>query len=368
MKFNSGIYDAHVHTHGGCGLDDYLRNCVDNLSAAGIDGANLLCVKLGRSSCTTDAGALLLKALYPGSFSVYFHPAIEFEGFGRTPEGIRSQVQAFIDAGADGVKLADGNAGENPLDSPMFDPMFDLLEETGFPMTYHVGSTVTLPPQRSFQKNKYEKNFPQFMRYNPATDDDKPERPGFVTAEKMEEKYAQIDNLLNRHPKARVTFPHMFYMSQDLDRLAAFLDRHPAVNLDLTPVNEIYYHFAQKPDRAKDFLVTYQDRIFLGTDNSTESDPLPVLINFRRFFETDEKFYVPRYGFDMQGIMPFPDDVRKKLYKDNFLRMCDPKPLDIKKAAAYCEMMYETVRGFDELAEENKAEVLEAARRLKALV
>jgi predicted TIM-barrel fold metal-dependent hydrolase len=365
MKFNGGIFDAHLHTHGGCGVDAYLRNGIDNLSAAGIDGANLLCVKHGRSSCMTDPEALLLKAMVPGKFTVYFHPAIDFEGFDNSPDGLRRQVQSFINAGADGVKIADGNF-KKPIDSPEYTPMFSLIEETGFPVTFHNGSTIKIPPRRVFAKNRYAKELPPFMLYQPGKDDDAGEQPG-APKEYNETRYAQIENLLNRHPNARITFPHMLYMSDDLGRLSSFLDRHPSVNVDLTPVPEIYYHFAQNVKRAREFLVAYQDRVFLGTDNDTESDPLPVIINFRRFFESDETFFVPRYGFDMKGLAPFPEEARKKIYRESFLRMCDPKPLNPKKAAVYCESMYEQVRGFSELPEPNKEEILEVAKRLKAM-
>ena len=145
------------------------------------------------------------------------------------------------------------------------------------------------------------------------------------------------------------------------------MDRHPSVNVDLTPVFEIYYHFSQNIKRAKEFLIAYQDRVFLGTDNSTEADPLPVILLFRRLFETDEPFYVPQYGFDVQGLAPFPEEARKKIYRESFLRMCDPKPLNPIKAAEYCEALYEQVRGFEELPEPNKDEVLEVARRLRKM-
>ena len=82
MRHNQGIWDAHVHTHGGCTVDGYLRNGRDNLSASGLDGMNLLCVRHGRSACITDAEALLLKALLPGRFTVYCTPAFQIEEFG----------------------------------------------------------------------------------------------------------------------------------------------------------------------------------------------------------------------------------------------------------------------------------------------
>ena len=155
MKFNAGIFDGHIHTHGGCGVDHYLRNIHDSLSAGGVDGQNLLCVRLASSNCMTDTEALLAKALNPGKITVHCNPTFQIDAYDTTPEGVAAQVQDFIDAGADGVKLADGNAGPDvPLDSPVFDPMFDLMEKTGFPLLYHVGTTPYYPARRTYQKNR----------------------------------------------------------------------------------------------------------------------------------------------------------------------------------------------------------------------
>ncbi len=368
MRFNKGVFDAHVHTHGGCGVDNYLRNGLDNLTASGLDGMNLLCVRLGKSVCMTDTEALLLKAVYPGKFTVYSDGCYDIPEFGVTGEDFREQIQDFIDAGADGLKMGDGELGPGvPLDDPRVDPMFDLIEETGFPVIYHVGSAVYLPPRRRFQKNK-EGILKHFLGYDPRRDEDLPENAGVnITSERLEEQRTQIESLLKRHPKARITFPHMYFMANDLDRLAKFLNRHPYVNVDLTPCSEIYYHLSQNPKRSRDFIVEYQDRLVFGTDNTLEISPIEGLSNIRRFLESDEKFYVPQYGFDVSGIAPLPPEVLQKIYKDNFMRICDPKPFIPKKAAEYCDKLYDIVRDFEELSAANKEEILESARRLRAL-
>ena len=68
MRFNQGIVDVHVHVHGGCGVDNFLRNTRDHISTSGVDMENLLCVKTGPSACITETQALLAKAVYPGKF------------------------------------------------------------------------------------------------------------------------------------------------------------------------------------------------------------------------------------------------------------------------------------------------------------
>ena len=368
MRFNEGVFDSHVHTHGGCGVDNYLRNGLDNLTASGLDGMNLLCVRIGKSVCMTDTEALLLKAIYPDKFTVYSDGCYDIPEFGVTPDDFRNQIQDFIDAGADGLKMGDGELGPGvPLDDPRVDPMFDLIEETGFPVIYHVGSAVYMPPRRRFQKNK-EGVLARFLGYDPIKDEDLPENAGVHrTREELEEQRSQIENLLKRHPRAKITFPHMYFMSDDLGRLADFLNRHPYVNVDITPCPEIYYHLSKDPGRTREFFVEYQDRLIFGTDNTLELSPIEGISNIRRFLESDETFFVPQYGFDITGIAPLPPEVLRKIYRENFLRICDPKPFAPKKAAEYCDKLYETVRHFEELPEDNKEDILEVARRLRAL-
>ena len=52
------------------------------------------------------------------------------------------------------MKMGDGESARVPLDDLRVDPMFDLLEETGFPVIYHVGSAVYLPRDAGFRRIK----------------------------------------------------------------------------------------------------------------------------------------------------------------------------------------------------------------------
>ena len=101
-----------MHIPGGCTVDGYLRNGRDNLSASGLDGMNLLLrparkIRLHfrrRSSSSESASA---RPTYP----VYCNPAFQIEEFGSDAEGLFKQILGFAEAGADGVKLGDGEAG-----------------------------------------------------------------------------------------------------------------------------------------------------------------------------------------------------------------------------------------------------------------
>ena len=366
MGFNHGIIDGHVHTHGGFGVDGYLRNVTDHLSASGLDGENLICVKHGRSACITEADALVARALYPDKFTIYGHPVFLIPGFDGTPEGVAQQVRDMLDAGFNGIKLADGNGGKDePLDSAIFDPMFSAIEAANAPLLYHVATTPVFPPRRAFQKNHFPVENPPSLMYRKGIDDDHPARDG-LPREILNRKFAEMDRILARHPSLKLTLPHFYFMSDDTDRLAAFLDSHPAVNIDITPCAEIYYNLSQNPQKSRDFLCAYSKRVNFGTDNDTSSDPMAHIMLIRQFLETDDTFYAVRWGFDVKGVK-LPQEVLDDIYHNTFRSVQRAYTFDTKKAADYCEKIYDTVKDFDELPAENKEEVLDCAKRLRAM-
>lgn len=367
MRHNQGIWDAHVHTHGGCTVDGYLRNGRDNLCASGLDGMNLLCVRHGKSACITDAEALLLKALVPGRFTVYCNPAFQIDEFGSDADGLYRQIVGFYEAGADGVKLGDGEAGENvDLDSPIYDSIFSALEKTDLPALFHVGAQPYIPARRVFQKNKFPVAGPPWLLYRDGRDDDQ-EAGSRIPRDRLAQRHRQIENLLSRHPSARVTFAHFFFKADDLDGMAGFLDRFPNTRIDITPCSDLYYHLSQDPKRSREFFETYSDRLIFGTDNEMELDPVLQIALIRQFLETDETFFSVKYGFDVTGIAPLQKETLQKIYSENFRKMAPGVAVVPKKAAAYCEYLYETVKGFEEMPEENALEVLEVARRFGAI-
>ena len=366
MRFNNGIIDVHVHAHGGCTVDGFIRNAVDHLSASGLDAENLLCVKHGRSACITEPNALLVKAMFPGKFNVLGNPTFIIPEFGTSREGFAEQVQDFIDAGIDGVKMADMNAAGRALDDPDFDPMFDVLEKNKAPMIYHVGGFAYTQVRRRFIKNHFQVENPPFLTYQGPQDDDTIERLDEALVEVNKVKRAQIDKLLDRHPTVKLILPHTFCHTEDLDDLSLFLDKHPSISIDLTPCDEIYFYFSQNSKRSRDFICDYRKRILFGTDNTIEMDPLNTIILIRSFLETDEKFFSAGWGFDLQGIA-LPKDVLEDIYRNNYRSIFNNERVNTTRAAEYCEKVYDILKKLDEMPVENKLEALECAKRLRTM-
>lgn len=365
MHFNEGIIDVHVHTHGGMGTDNFIRNAVDHLSASGLDAVNLICVKHGRSACMTEADALLVKTMFPDKFSVLGNPTFRIPEFGTGPEGLANQVQDFLDAGIDGVKLGDGNTIW-ALGDEKHDPMFRVLEENGVPVLYHVGGFAYHPARRTWQKNPFPVENPPFLIHQPGKDDDMPSHYIPEIDQMNELKFAEVERLLARHPDLHLILPHTYFRANNLDALAHFLDAHPAVCVDMTPCSQIYYYMSQDPKKSREFLCDYRKRVLFGTDNDTESDPMQHIILMRAFFETDEVMFASKWGFDIQGIL-LPKEVREDIYRNNYLRLFPRRKPDPGKAAAYCEKLYEILGALCETPEPNREEVLECAKRLSAM-
>ncbi len=153
--------------------------------------------------------------------------------------------------------------------------------------------------------------------------------------------------MLTKHPGLRVVFAHFYFLSADLERLGAFLDRWPNVNVDITPGSEMYVNWAAQREKAREFFIRYQDRIFFGTDNlGGRRDPDPELTDaskrkvdaMRRVLETEDTF---EFWGQTWGGLALPRDVCAKIYAGNFHRWVgtEPKPVDRLAACEECDRL-----------------------------
>ncbi len=94
--------------------------------------------------------------------------------------------------------------------------------------------------------------------------------PDDVTKEAL---YAEVDEVLARHPRLNVSFAHFYFLSADLPRAARFMDEHPSVRFDLAPGIEMLYNISRDPDAGREFFIDYADRIVFGTDLSSGQTP-----------------------------------------------------------------------------------------------
>ena len=231
-----------------------------------------------------------------------------------------AQLEADIKAGAVGV----GEVGKSfglttrkrdgsrlKIDDPDLDPIWQAAARLNIPMFIH-----TAEPQEFFSPLDYKNErwlelalFPDRRNYG----------PGHVTFDAL---MTERNNLFRKHPKTRFIAAHMGWHANDLKRLGALLDAHPNVVVE---TGAILYDLGRQPRAARDFFIKYQDRILFGKD-SWQPDEFPY---YWRVFETrDEYFdyYRDYHAFWKLYGMDLPDDVLKKLYFQNALRVVPGMP------------------------------------------
>ena len=136
-----------------------------------------------------------------------------------------------------------------PFDDARWEAFWAWAEESGTPILWHVNDP---------------ENFWDF-EHAPAF----AVQQGWLYDESYvnnEAQYAEVLNVLSRHPALKIDFAHFFFMSAQLDRLDGILSRFENVRVDLTPGIEMYENFSADIDRARAFFERWHERIIYGTD------------------------------------------------------------------------------------------------------
>lgn len=329
-----GIRDCHVHM----GSLAEEASIVKLLKTTGVDQINLLSM-LNVAEGTGLCQSFLMKARYPAAFYVFAglnHAAKLYEGGAGTPP-LAKQVDAILAAGCDGIKQIDKPTQRRRLSVPVTDPYYAdywaRVEELRVPILWHVND-----PEEFWDPAK----LPAWARelnwgYGPDE----------VQKEAL---YAEVDEVLARHPRLRIIFPHFYFLSADLPRMGRFLDAHPSVSIDLTPGIEMLYNLSHDVPASRDFFVKYADQILYGTDlagRMTQEEALVRAGIVYRWLESEGTYRVPPtvdflLGKPEDGIihgMALPDEVLAKIYRDNFPRYVGttPRPLNAGKAVEVCD-------------------------------
>jgi predicted TIM-barrel fold metal-dependent hydrolase len=339
------VIDCHVHMRG-------LSSLV-NLEAirgeAGLAAINLACVPAhGGRNVNQNAAALAFKALHPGCYYAFggLHYAKPFD--------FAAQARRLVAAGCDGIKMIEGKPSVRKhvalaLDDPVYLEFFSFLEETRTPLLLHVGD----PPDHWDARN-----LPAHAR----------ERGWFYgdgTYPSLEDLYGETQRVLERHGALRVILAHFYFMSDDIERAAAFLDAHPAASFDLTP-GRLFSHFKQAPAAWRDFFFDYRHRILFGTDNAGGTRaPNPGKVAgavekirwMRAFLETADREGAAGLGLDEETLRP--------IYSANFRRLSGNAPGAVDRGLAIEECDRAIALASPAPDEERiKAELAEIRRKL----
>ena len=299
------------------------------IEAYGLSGVALQCIqKGGKIPVEEDAFSFKRQSSVP----VYIFGGLDRRIFslspGRMAEALPGEIDRLMTMGCDGIKMLEGKPNvrkEYPVpdfDDEIWEEYWDVLEKRQIPVYMHVND-----PEEFWDESKVS----EYAR-----------KAGWFYDETYvnnQEQYRQMQEVLKRHPRLRILFPHFFFLSKDLGRLAAMLDQYPNVHTDVTPGIELYFNLSDQEKEAKAFFAKYQNRICFGTDIGARSliyeEPIPLSIEesrsrlelTTRFLEEkgDYILYPDGYYFTegkerlMHGL-GLSAEILKKIYHDNFLK------------------------------------------------
>ncbi|MBR2046481.1 MAG: amidohydrolase family protein [Agathobacter sp.] len=299
--------DSHIHYS----LPVKPEELISFMDRHGIDMANLVLVP-NRNRLTSVPDALMAKVKYPDRFFVF--TSFDVSEYFKHGKEIGKYQAKFVDhmrrCGCDGLKIIEGKPSMRKMmgaipdfDKPCWEPLWEYLEETQFPVLWHLND-----PESCWGP---EEEAPRHIRIGKELYDE--------TFVNNEDQYRQMEAILQRHPKIKFIFAHMYFMSAQLPRLSALLDTYPNVMVDITPGLEIYVNLSKNTEEAKRFFEKYQDRIFYGTDIGSRC----VLANNAEALNEDE--CVARMDlidalFDSQTHRVMKEDGRYLINTDDFLQ------------------------------------------------
>ena len=255
-----------------------------------------------------------MKGRYPERFLVFAN--LDFSNIDDPEWGQRAaaQLQQDVSAGASGLKifknlgmdLKEGKGRRIPTDDPRFDPVWEKCAELKIPVLIHTGEPKPFfDPHDKFNERWLElKEIPGLAR--------PPDRyPSWETI--MGEQH----RVFEKHPKTKFIDAHLGWLGGNLAELGKLLDRCPNV---YTEIGAVLAELGRQPRFARRWFIQYQDRVMFGKDSYS---PAEYHTYFRVLETADEYFpyYRKRHAFWAMYGLDLPDEVVKKLYYKNALKV-----------------------------------------------
>jgi predicted TIM-barrel fold metal-dependent hydrolase len=323
------------------------------MDSANIIRFNIVCTP-HPERLTLVPDALYIKSLHPKK--VYVFGGLDISHYFMSPKRVGQKLaanaQALIEMGCDGIKLIEGKPDIRrqipipPFDSPQMEPFWLYLDNAKIPIIWHVNDpeefwdSEKIPPWAKEQGWFY----------------------GDGSVINNEDQYTEVINVLDQHPNLQVIFAHFFFLSKQLPRLKAYLDKYPGMHIDITPGIELYDNLSKDPEEAKKFFTRYQDRIIYGTDigahallaehpivdpdeSWTRMNVARLFLEYQSSFKLEQEGYLFGRPSEFHGL-GLEEDVLHKIYFKNFERLVggDPAPLNAEKISKECKRLSRMIR------------------------
>jgi predicted TIM-barrel fold metal-dependent hydrolase len=226
------------------------------------------------------------------------------------------RLEAMVERGARGIKfwkdlglsVRDNNGRLLRIDDERLAPIFDKAAALGIPVMFHTADPDAFFLPVDAHNERYEE-----LAAHPDW--------GVHGAQySKQELLDQRDLVIARHPKTVFVAAHVAESGENLARVASLLEANPNVLIDISArVSEL----GRQPYSAREFFMRFPDRILFGTDLLPDETMYRL---YFRFLETgDEYFEYPSHAsrqgrWNIYGLH-LPDDVLRKVYRENALRL-----------------------------------------------
>ena len=256
---------------------------------------------------------------YADRFTVFANGLDRFRdveaGYGRKAA---AQLEEDVRNGAIGFKIFKQTGMDTlkkdgtrlKITDPELAPIWDTAGRLNIPVIIHTAE----PPEFFEEPDMHNERWLELGLF--------PDRRQYLNETTFETLAAERDALFRRHPQTRFISAHFGWHANDLGAAAALLDSSPNVTLELAA---ILYDLGRQPRAAHDFFVKYQDRILFGKDTYAPAE-FPY---YWRVLETKDEYfdyYRNYHAFWKLYGMDLPDDVLRKVYYENALRMTPGLP------------------------------------------
>lgn len=268
----------------------------------------------GQSGSTLRKSVTNIKANYPNRFIVFANVDFRNVGSPGWSEAAAKQLEEDVRNGANGLKIykslgfsvTDVNGKRVTVDDPRLDAIWDMAGKLKIPVLIHTADPKPFwdPMDENNERWLELKTHPNRKRGadNPAP---------------WDTLIAEQHRMFKKHPKTTFIAAHFGWYPNDLQTLGKLLDDMPNVVVEF---GAVIAELGRQPKMAKEFFTKYQDRIMFGKDSWVPSE---YETYFRVLETSDEYFpYHKKYHafWAMYG-MGLPDDILKKIYYKNALRV-----------------------------------------------
>ena len=315
------IIDSHAHITNGDPAQ--LLSMADHFGYDRVNALSIPCDGL----LLNNLECLLLKKLAPDRAYVYggitYIPGTEAGA-----KDLEKELELLTEAGCDGWKLLESKPSvyrklRLPLDGPVFERAFAFAEETGLPVIWHCGDPSTFWDASRAPAFAVENGWLCIGEGYPS----------------LEELDLQVEHVLKRHPRLKVTLAHLYFTSDRREYAERMLDSFEHLFFDLTPGSEMYWDFMEDREYWQSFFHRYRDKLVFGTDMTDDEGDVVFgsqdeIVRLVMSTLKDAKPFTVR-NHEGTGL-GLPESVLNPILYDNFgKRNGLPRPLSVSGLNAY---------------------------------